>query len=157
VAFARVPFARLFSPVAVAARPVAVAFKLVAVAKSPVAFARGPHAMVEMPVSCGEAAEGRSRRHGGAVRVADARPRNRARSLLIMSPALQTNGTGFPHRDRRADAPSAAARLLGQSALQLIKNQFAMLLERAEACLKCMEHRVHHLGALTRVERVLDP
>jgi hypothetical protein len=57
----------------------------------------------------------------------------------------------------RADAPSAAARLLGQSALQLIKNQFAMLLERAEACLKCMEHRVRHLGALTRVERVLDP
>ena len=44
--------------------------------------------------------------------------------------------------------------LLG--ALKLIENQFAMLLECAEAFFERKEHRLRHLCLLTGVKRVLD-
>jgi hypothetical protein len=46
--------------------------------------------------------------------------------------------------------------LLGRSALQLIENQFAMLLECAEALFECTEHRFRQFRGLACVKRVLQ-
>src|SRR5262249_56765912 len=46
--------------------------------------------------------------------------------------------------------------LLGRSAYPLIENQFAMLLECAEALFKRMEQRLRQLGGLGRIKRVLN-
>ena len=46
--------------------------------------------------------------------------------------------------------------LLGRSALQLIENQFAMLLEYAQRAFERMEHRLCNLRGVARIYRMLD-